>query len=147
MTLKRFNVLFALAFVSSVSASDLVETNVGGGLKLKVPSDSVEKAQSSFIMMRDNLKGCKDTFTEYLDPIIGKTNTLIVSKSRSGVCQVTWIKDSLWQYTCEAPSLGRKKWLSIFSDRVKEERYFGDFSEYEQSILFDDKSCMVKRQR
>lgn len=147
LLMKRNWIFIMTAALSySAAAQDLVDTQLNDGLVLKVPASSVDKAKKAFDTLSKNMQSCSPVLVEYNDPIIDRKNTIVISKASNGLCLVTWVKDALWKYDCNAPTLSRKKWVSIFDARINSDQYFGDFTESEKEILFDVKTCTAKRQ-
>jgi hypothetical protein len=143
---RHFLALLICLLCKNVYAVEFVKTNVGNGLVLDVPASSFASAKAAFDALHKNMPNCQALVVEYNDPIISRLNTIVINKSIGGLCQVSWFKDELWQYTCPIPFLSRQKWVSIFDYRVKNARYFGDFTDDEKDILFNSKKCSVKRQ-
>jgi hypothetical protein len=107
----------------------------------RLPVELVKKGSESLIFFASEMSSCISSTLTLTNPLISRDVVYRTSSSGSS-CRVSVEFYSTWSYNC---LLGKKD-LMYFSNAIKVRakngaEVFGDMSDNEKVILFDDKIC------
>ena len=138
----RFIFLTVILIWGSAHAESLVGLTIGK-TEHKVNRSDYQKIEKSLKKTADALATCSLSHVVYNDPIINRQNSYVI-RDGGAFCNVVVIKDSAWQYNCKFLMSDVRELAKQLYARVESRELLGDFTDYEQSLFFNQKKCAVE---
>lgn len=138
----KFIVTTAFFMWGSAQAEPLVGLLIGN-TEHKIHRSDYQQIEKALEKAADALATCSVSHVVYNDPIIGRQNSYVV-RDGGAFCNVVVIKDSAWQYSCKFLMHEVRSLSKSLSARIESRELLGDFTDFEQSLFFNQKKCAVE---
>ncbi len=133
--------LTLLMFFFSIHAiADEYKNYVVSDMTVRLPAKVVSESSSTLKKMSESIKLCEPNELSFKSPLIKREYSVKITPAKSG-CRVTVFNYGIWQYQCILNESDRIKFSKGMDSRLSGALVFGDHSEQESSILFNNSKC------
>ncbi|MBE8232604.1 MAG: hypothetical protein HAW67_02625 [Endozoicomonadaceae bacterium] len=132
-------ILVALLFVSTFAHAEF-ETYFADGVPHKIETSRALQAVNAYTNYASSLESCSKLDVTFTDPLVNTKQGFKVGLV-DGLCRVEVNRDNSFLYACYLPSAVRESLSTHLKQRIESRDLFGDFSDKEQAIYFNNKQC------